>query len=319
MWPFKNKSTPAFESWPIVRSKPVGKTFGRSISLLINNMQCHLTTVDVYEDGSIECWGFVDLALFEGKLRSNWVVPAPKPGQMLSVFNFGGTGVAAGSWRQSRTSISAEVRSVIKALNPEMRNLLDMHGSDTELRGNVQYAKLGLSDKKPYRIGSTAGGEIFGSMFPILRMDKGTFELTRLTVYADGTCQLGSDDELHTIAGIESLYDANGITNVAPSGSRVVLPGLGEFTTTMAFGGISAHDRLREIHDALNVLNGKDSVITVCARRFEEYERDPSDIGIEALRQAYDAVPTHLRCYCGDMDTRDTAIRAVLYGDDRLL
>lgn len=47
--------TSRFESWPIVRSRPIGKTYGRAISLFINNWDCQLTTIDVYEDGSIDC------------------------------------------------------------------------------------------------------------------------------------------------------------------------------------------------------------------------------------------------------------------------
>lgn len=61
-----------FETWLIVRSKPAPKANGRSISLLINNVQCHLTTVDVYEDGSIDCWGFVDRELFKNKVEARW-------------------------------------------------------------------------------------------------------------------------------------------------------------------------------------------------------------------------------------------------------
>ena len=74
-----------------------------------------------------------------------------KAGQTLSVFNFGSTAIESAAWLQSQGSIDKEVRSIIEMLNPSMRDLLDMNGSDTELRGKVRYAKLGLSDKKPYR------------------------------------------------------------------------------------------------------------------------------------------------------------------------
>src|SRR3954464_1314119 len=103
---------------------------------------------------------------------------------------------------------------------------------------------------------------------------------------------------------------------MAPAGSRIILPGLGHFRATTDFGSVSVHDRIGELHDKLGKLNGKPSVITVCAKLFEEYEKQPSSQTKEALLKAYEAVPHHLRCYCGDMDTRDTAIRAVLYGED---
>src|SRR5262245_56330542 len=109
MWPFTKDKSQGFESWPIVRSKPVGKTYGRSISLFINNMQCHLTTVDVYEDGSIDCWGFVDRALFKTKLDARWVVSGPAKDQPLSVFHFDAARINDGRWFQTRSSIVEEV------------------------------------------------------------------------------------------------------------------------------------------------------------------------------------------------------------------
>ncbi len=314
MWPFRKKQ--CFESWPIVRSRPVGKTYGRSISLFINNWQCHLTTVDVYQDGAIDCWGFVDRDLFRVKLQSRWVVPAPKADQNLSVFNFGFTGVREGQWIQTCTSIAHEVESVVQALNPKLHGLLDMQGSDTEERGKVRYAKLGLFGKKTYRKDTTGTADILGDSVPILRVAGDAFELTRLVVYADGVCQLGSDEKLVPIDSLPSLYDGGKICNTASCGSRIVLPGLGEFSTTTDFGCVSVHDRIGELHDKLNELNGKASIVTTCAKLFERYEQEHSLEAKEALREAYEAVPEHLRCYCGDMDTRDTVIRAVLYGED---
>ena len=37
---------------------------------------------------------------------------------------------------------------IVQTLNPEMKDLIDMHGSDTEARGRARYAKMGLADKK---------------------------------------------------------------------------------------------------------------------------------------------------------------------------
>lgn len=301
-------------SWPVVRSRPLGRAYGRSISLFINNWQCHLTTVDVYADGSIDCWGLVDRALFRGKLQSNWVVPAPKAGQTLSVFNFGFTGVSDGRWMQTAHTIAQEVESVVRSLNPEMRDLLDMQGSNTKMSGKASDVTLGFSDKKPYRKDATGENDILGESVPVLRVEANGFELNRLVVYADGLCQVGSGEALVPIADVPSLYERGVICNAAPAHSRIVLPGLGEFRATSGFGSVAVHSRIGELHDMLNQLNGKPSVITTCSKLFEQYEQEPSPESKEALREAYEAVPEHLRCYCGDMDTRDTAIRAVLYG-----
>ncbi len=41
--------------WNIVRSRPIAKTYGRSVLVLIHNGDFHLASVDVYSDGAIDC------------------------------------------------------------------------------------------------------------------------------------------------------------------------------------------------------------------------------------------------------------------------
>jgi hypothetical protein len=60
--------------WNVVRTKPRGKTYGRALPAFIHNDQYHLATVDAYADGAIDCWGFVDRALFERKVSTGCVV-----------------------------------------------------------------------------------------------------------------------------------------------------------------------------------------------------------------------------------------------------
>jgi hypothetical protein len=139
-------------------------------------------------------------------------------------------------------------------------------------------------------------------------------ELTRLFVFADGLLRIGPDGDLFPLEMLPSRYAEGEISNQAPAGSLVRLPGLGEFRPTGVFGRIAVRDRIGEIHDLLNKLNGGSGVVRHCAQFFEEYMREPTSQMKDALRSAYEAVPEHLRCYCGDMDTRDTAIRKVLFG-----
>jgi hypothetical protein len=311
---FHEGQKPGLESWPIVRSKRGGKTRGRSISLFVNNLQCHLTTVDVYEDGSINCWGFVDRALFRAKLDARWVVPGPAKDQPLSVFHFDAVHVNDGKWFQTRSTIMEEVDATIRSLNPGMEGLIDMLGSDIELRGKVRTAKMGLSDKKAYRIADGADEEILGDNVSVLRLTDRGLELTRLFVFADGLLRIGPDGDLFPLEMLPSRYAEGEISNQAPTRSQVYLPGLGEFRPNSVFGRISVPDRIGEIHDMLDKLNGGSGVVWQCAQRYEQYIRAPTSEAKDALRSAYEAVPDHLRCYCGDMDTRDTAIRKVLFG-----
>jgi len=53
-----------------------------------------------------------------------------------------------------------------------------------------------------------------------------------------------------------------------------------------------------------------------CIDAHEAYEQAPGEERREALRQAYEAVPEHLRMHCGDMDSKDWPIRHILFGDE---
>ena len=47
----------------------------------------------------------------------------------------------------------------------------------------------------------------------------------------------------------------------------------------------------------------------------QDYESDSSEANRKRLRDTYEAVPEHLRMYCGDMDSRDGPIKRILYWD----
>lgn len=304
-----------FETWPIVAVKSGRRLYGRAISLFINNGSCHLTSVDVFADGSINCWGFVDRQLFQQKLRSRWVVPAPHGTQAISVFDFGMAVVAEGSWSQSPQSIGAEVEGIVRELNPDMTDLVDLQGPATvEARGKLRSYKVSIADRRAYRQVEATHEDIPAEHVPILRRQAGYFELTRLFIYADGLLQVGAAGALFPLDELSSLYERGKIANHAPAGSAILLPGLGEFRTESEFGGICVHDRMGEVHDKLAILHGQPGAVAICRKCFVAYERNPSATAKQALRVAYEAVPRHLRRYCGGMDLRDAPIRAVLYG-----
>ena len=308
-----NMEPSRFETWPIVAWKSGRRLYGRAISLFINNGSCHLTSVDVFADGSINCWGFVDRRQFQQKLRARWVVPAPRDPQPISVFDFGMAVIGESRWQQSSQSIGAAVEAIVRDLNPDMNDLVDLHGA-AEARGKLRSYKGSVAGRRAYRRVETTHEEILAEHVPILRRGARGFELTRLFIYADGFLQVGTTDVLLPLHELSSLYERGEIANHAAAGSVIVLPGLGEFRTDAEFGGVSVHDRTGEVHDKLAILHGQPGAVAICRKCFAAYEHNPSPTAKHALRVAYEAVPRHLRRYCGNVDLRDSPIRAVLYG-----
>ena len=226
------------------------------------------------------------------------------------------TGFRNAKWLRSPASIGAEIEVIMKTLNPDMKDLVDMQGGDFEVRGKARYAKMSLSDNKPYRLAADSGAELIGDLAPVPRVLPGAFELTSLFLFGDGLAHLGSNSKLYPIEHLKALYDQGIISNAAPAGSKIIIPGLGSFETTQDFGYVSQSDRILEINDQLRVLPGDPGVVALCRQVWADYENAPSDEKKELLRVAYERVPTHLQCYCGDMDTRDTKICKVLYGEN---
>ena len=316
MWPFKSKSfSESFYYYPIVRTKPDGEHFGYAISGFINNWQCHHTTIDVYSDGVIDCWGFVDHNLFQGKLNQNWIVSAARHDQSISIFNLGRTDHSNGKWFNKPKDIKGLVTELIRDLNPSMKGVVDMKGSDTEVGGHVTYSKMGSSDKKPYR--RSESGILLGDVVPvIIKQDGGLFELSQLFIFEDSKFRVGIDSPLMSYTELEDLYQSGAILNKVDKGSRLCIPGVGEFTCNTALGYIDIEDRLREVKDKLGVLNGNKSIVTQTAEQFDTFSEESSSENLEKLRGLYEQVPTHERMYCGDMDTKDYEIRRALYGDE---
>jgi hypothetical protein len=303
------------QGWNIVRTKPRRKTYGRALPAFIHNGDYFLATVAAYADGAIDCWGFVDLALFEEKVKAGWVVTRAPARARLSIHNLGHARVGEGRWEMSAADLVEQVRQVIRELNPEGRGLIDMEGDDTEIRSGIRYAKLGLANAKPYRMVGR-GKETRGAELPVFRKAAEGYHLVRWFLYADGLSQLGPSGELLSTSEAAGMLARGLLATAVPDGSWVTIEGLGRFRTADGFWYVEPGEWACEADDLRTVLGGKPSAIQTCIERHTEYERKPTAARRAALRRAYEAVPQHLRRYCGDMDSKDGPIRQILYGEE---
>jgi hypothetical protein len=298
--------------WNIVRTKPIAKTYGRAIPVFIHNFQYHFATVDVYSDGAIDCWGFVDRSLFATKVRSGWVATMPPIGDTITIFNLGQAHVAAADWSMTPTRFHGLVEATLQELNPLMTGRIDMHGSDVELRGKVRYAKLGMADERPFRRLSD-GSEILGKSLPVFARHSDMWLLRQWFVYADGLSQFGCEGELMPLDEAARRILEGEVTTRVPDGSWITMDHLGSFQSKDGWWGISLAERIREAYDELDMLQGHAGSIRICVDAHQSYEKDPSEENREHLRAAYEAVPKHLRIFCGDQDSKDGPIRRILY------
>ena len=304
---------PETDGWKIVRSKPIKETPGLAFPIFIDNFNHHLTTIDVYEDGAIDCWGFVDRELFREKVESGWVVSQPPVDSNISIFNLGVADVAAAEWSIRPAMIVEAVESAIQILNPTSQNLLDMEGDSSEMRDGLRYAKLGLADKKPYRLSEENSERILGSELPVFRRTEDGFLFAHLFVYADGLIEVTGDTDLQPIAELSNRFSDGDLSLSVPDGSWISLPPYGKFKTTGGHWNIKAEERLKEAADELEQLRGGDGSIRTCIAAHQAFQENSTEKNKKILKETYEAVPEHLRRFCGDMDTKDRLIRRILY------
>jgi hypothetical protein len=266
----------------------------------------------VYADGAIYCWGYVDLPLFRGKLAQGWVVPRAEVGGTLGIHNLGQARVAAARWDHSPGDVEREVTDALRELNPALEGLLDMGGTDTEVRNGMRYAKgSGWGQAQPYRV-ALAGDEVPGAELPVLEVTPEGYRLRPWLIYADGLSQLGYATELLPLEAVGRMFGEGRLALSVPAGAWVALDGLGRFRAGEGSWYAEPGERLREASDLVDQLNGGPGAIARCVEAHRAYEADPSPERRDALRAAYGAVPEHLRMYCGDMDSKDWPIRRIL-------
>jgi len=300
--------------WPILRTKPGGSYRGFAIPIFIRNIQYHLTTVDAYADGAIEVWGLVDRELFGSKLRSGWVWPQPPEGGRISVFNLGFCDVGEGKWIRSQAEISEFVDRAIRINNPKMTGLLNLEGSEIEMKGKVKCFKLQCADDCPIRLADD-GLEIAGCEVPAFAMSGRECRLTRAFIFSDGTARIGADGETTTQEAIYEAFGSGQLVTSIPDATIVEVEGLGRFTAMNGNWFVRPSERVKEIRDLVAQLAGQREAVAICREAMQAYETNPSEVPRSRLRQAYEAVPEHLRRFCGDMDSKDSQIKRVLYGD----
>jgi hypothetical protein len=297
--------------WRIVRTLPIRKTHGIAIPAFIHNGSYHLTEIDTYADGAVDCWGFVDLQLFRQKVASGWVATRPPREATISIFNLGQFKVTAAEPVLTPKQLTRQVEEAIRELNPEGDGLLDMGGEEVEIRDGRRYAKLGMAEKKPFRL-ADGGREILGDEMPVFLKEGQKYRLTRWFVYGDGRAQVGFGPVTAPIEAVAALFESGRLTTSVPAGEWVEIDGLGRFRAGESFWYVEAAERVREAQTLIESSNGGPGAIRRCVEQHRAYEAAPSEQQREALRLAYEAVPKHLRLFCGDMDSKDWPIRRIL-------
>lgn len=277
-----------------------------------------LIDLPVYADGLVDVWETVDLALFEEKIASGWVSTAAPDGASVEISALASFAVDAGRWELTPRELSTRVRALVEELNPRMRNLYECHEENIVLIGKKRVSTLGISKKVPIRPESSTLGarRLRGESTSAFFVDDGRTYVADLRVFEDGMIELGRVPSARVVS-IDELHAAarDGTLRTEPrDGERVEILGLGSFAVRRPIRCIALEELLRSMPDLVDRACGRPDSVARCRAAYERYLREPTEANREELRAAYERVPDHNRKYVGDMDTKDVAVRMILYG-----
>jgi hypothetical protein len=286
---------------------------------IIHNSSYFLTELQVFADGLVNCWEMVDLPMFEAKLRNGWVVTSIPSGAALSIHGIGSVAVTEPNWAHTPKTIVKFVKDIVLALNPRLQNLYDCHGRDTEEINGVRYAAVNTDNPRPWKTNQPISPLVhgmFGASLRHFQVRDAALHLVTIQLFKDDSALIFGAKEPQSFDYdrlIKQIENSDGFRLPNP-GELVVIEGLVNFKAGHWGYRVEPNELAAEFHDLHSRVHGGPGAIQECMRAYRHYLAEQTSETLKALREKYEAVPAHLRIYCGDMDVKDIPIRMILYG-----
>lgn len=162
-----------------------------------------------------------------------------------------------------------------------------------------------------YRNGEN--GEIIRGKGLSAFIHNGHYYETIIGVFEDGTIDCW---ELVNFEEFKTKVAEGWVVTQVPKGARISCHHLYYGNSTLEFY-IEIDEFVKEVEDTIDLLQGKQTVAESCIQAFAIFIRLPTKKNKSSLREAYNAIPKHLRIYVlGDMDCKDSAIRMCIENRD---
>lgn len=293
---------------------------GFSIPAIIHNDHYFFVDLSVYEDGRVECWNFEDFDHFKNDVQRGWVAVSIPDNKDISIHGLGSWTIEKGNWLFTKDTFIEYIRDVIKQLNPNLDNIYKH--AEKKINGIV----VGESGKGTiYKAQQTTKYDFFkakidGTSTDLFYKLDDAFCLVQVNIFADDSLEL-SRLETPISLNMEELEkhitDGVLLTDI-PAGAIVYIYGLGHFCVQKKLFSSSIHDKLLEIKDIQRRLKGEPTTLDICKQAYRDYLEDPTNSSRDKLRIAYEQVPNHQKRFVGDMDTKDFAVRMIIYGEQEI-
>jgi hypothetical protein len=150
------------------------------------------------------------------------------------------------------------------------------------------------------------GDRVEGTWRPIF-IRNGGYHLTDLFIYADGAIHCW---EWVDLDGLRRKIEEGWVATRLEPGGRASAHHLATWRFEDPHLWISAEELIGEVADEIDRLRGRPDSTDRCMRALDRFLRTRAEDDRLALREAYEAIPGHLRTYAlGDMDYGDAPLR----------
>ncbi|MFJ6841078.1 NADAR family protein [Streptomyces griseoluteus] len=140
----------------------------------------------------------------------------------------------------------------------------------------------------------------------------GTYFLTDLLIYADGMVDCWG---LETLEGFAGKLASGWVATDLPEGAQASAHHLASWTFAEPQTWLTPQMLLGEVRDDIDNLNGRPDSTRRCLAAVDVFRQQPTEANRTAVREAYEAIPEHLRRYAlGDMDRKDFPLRVIAAG-----
>ncbi|QIY66415.1 NADAR family protein [Streptomyces sp. RPA4-2] len=156
------------------------------------------------------------------------------------------------------------------------------------------------------------GARIEGTWRHAFIRNGGNYFLTDLLIYADGMVDCWG---LETLEGFAGKLASGWVATDLPEGARASAHHLASWKFAEPKSWLTPEMLLGEVRDDIDNLNGRPDSTRRCLAAVDVFRQQPTEANRTAVREAYEAIPEHLRRYAlGDMDRKDFPLRVIVTG-----
>ncbi|MFJ6120239.1 NADAR family protein [Streptomyces sp. NPDC092129] len=140
----------------------------------------------------------------------------------------------------------------------------------------------------------------------------GKYFLTDLLIYADGMVDCWG---LETLEGFADKLASGWVATDLSEGAQASAHHLASWKFAEPKTWLTPELLLGEVRDDIDNLNGRPDSTGRCLSAVDVFRDEPTETNRTAVREAYEAIPEHLRRYAlGDMDRKDFPLRVIVAG-----